>query len=788
MNQEKYSEDTVKTLEERVAKLTRENQELKLVIKRKDEYIVQTQKLAEHYATGKLMQVNHFFFRLKAQLFKGNKEERQEFWGWIKGRIRRTNRTIGEGKKYNPWMVIHGKLQEALSCTNELNQRKASNAAFSDRAEVHMLVKKPDEDICKILSEKYQNFDVIFLAVIDYDFRHQRPQHFATRFAENGYRVFYVNANFVRPDSVKEIADGLYVVDFSNQEHNAVYTMQGQDTLPWMQEKLGNLIYDYAIRDAVVVVDYPNWVYAAEHLRERYGFSVVTDYMDDFTGFLGTAEDFLKDNCVRLLQSSDLVIASSQFLLEVARKYAAPEKICVIRNGTEVEHFYRAVNLPNTYGDRKVVGYYGAVAHWFAWEKVCFLAKNLPECDIVIIGEVTEHRDKLEQYSNIKILGEKKYTELPEHLTYFDVCLIPFDTSTDLIKATNPVKFYEYLSAGKKVVATEIPELMPYRDDYVYMSNDDEEFLAYVKQCLEGTDTLKGKEECIAFARENDWQKRFEKFAEAAGNMVPKVSIIMLTYNNLELNKACINSILNNTAYASYELIVIDNLSTDGTREYLTELDAKGYANVKIILNEENSGFAGGNNLGIREATGDYVLLLNNDTVVTRGWLTNLVKHLEQNEKFGMCGPVTNSIGNEAQIRVDYRGEQEMQQFAYAYTWEHMEETYTDIDRLAMFCTIIRKEVVEKCGGLDEQYKIGMFEDDDYAQAVCQAGYEIGVAEDVFIHHVNNASFKKLDDATYRKIFDENKARYERKWNVKWKMPKYREGVTGDCNNGMEIK
>ena len=57
--------------------------------------------------------------------------------------------------------------------------------------------------------------------------------------------------------------------------------------------------------------------------------------------------------------------------------------------------------------------------------KVCYIAQNMPEADIVIIGEVTEHRDKLEKYKNIKLLGEMKYEDLPKHLAYFDVCLIP---------------------------------------------------------------------------------------------------------------------------------------------------------------------------------------------------------------------------------------------------------------------------------------------------------------------------------------------------------------------------
>ncbi len=810
-NREQELEVRIKELERKLVREQAKTQFLQKVIKQKDEHIAQAQEMAHFYATGKLMAINHFIYRIKGQYFGGSKEDKADFKSWLRGKIKKTNTSIGEGKRFNPWMVLSSKLQEAILCSQQaMNVDKlvadiakeepipviapsVAEEAVSTPAEVvgqETTVENSvvlAEDIKDILQQDYRKYDVIFLSVIDYNFRHQRPQHFAARFADNGHRVFYVNANFVRPDSVTEHSDRLNIVDFRNFDHNAIYTMQGLDTLEWMKEKFNQLIYSQAIRDAVVVVDYPNWVYAAEYMREQYGFSIVTDYMDDFTGFLGTAEAFLKDNCIKLLQTSDLVVTSSQFLLEVALKYTTEEKIRVIRNGTEVDHFYQAVNMERNYGERKVIGYYGAVAHWFAWEKVCYLAKNMPECDVVVIGDVTEHRDKLEKYSNIKLLGEKKYTELPEHLAYFDVCLIPFDTSTDLIKATNPVKFYEYLSAGKKIVATEIPELMPYRDEYVYMSNDDAQFLDYVKLCLEGKDSLKGAEECIAFAKENDWQKRYEAFEEACRARVPMISIIVLTYNNLEYNKKCIRSILNNTAYPNYELIVVDNQSTDGTIEYLKELEKEAHPQLQIIFNQENSGFAGGNNLGIKVSKGDYIMLLNNDTVVTRGWLTNMVKHMTLKQDIGMCGAVTNSIGNEAMIRVQYHNEKELQEFAYQYTFEHMGEEYTDADRLAMFCTLIRKSIIDKVGGLDEQYKVGMFEDDDYAQAVTREGYRLVMTEDVFIHHINNASFKKLEDVVYQKIFQENKAKFEKKWNVKWQMPKYREGVTATCNEGMGV-
>lgn len=775
-------EEQIRALRGEANRINQEFSNVMALLNQKDEYILQTEALCNHFATGKLMQLNHLLFRIKGQLLRGNREERKAFWSWIGGRIHKTNRSIGAGAVYNPWMVLNGKLQEALNCkyrtvSSDLTQIEPNNSGeYRLSAETR-----------RILGQKYDAYDVIMLSVIDYNFRYQRPQHFADRFAANGHRVFYVNANFIRPDTVVEEKDNLYVVDFACNEYNTIYAMDGKASLGWMKEKFASLIEFYAIRDAVIVVDYPNWVYGAEYIREKFGFKIITDYMDDYTGFLGTAEDFLKENCIKLLNISDAVAASSQFLYDVAERYTDSEKIGIIRNGTEVEHFYQAYNREHRAKERKVIGYYGAVAHWFASEKVCHLAKAFTDCDIVIVGEVSEHREQLEKYENIKLLGEKPYKKLPQYLADFDVCLIPFDTSTDLIKATNPVKFYEYLSAGKKVVATEIPELMPFRDEFVYMSNDDVQFEEYVRMCLDGTDTLKTADECVAFARDNDWQSRFEKFAELCVSQVPKVSVVVLTYNNKKMNKDCIESILDKTAYANYELIIVDNHSTDDTVEYLKELQESQHTNVKIIFNEENLGFAGGNNCGMQAASGDYVILLNNDTVVTRGWMTSLVKHLENDKEYAMCNPVTNSIGNESKIVAKYNDKVSLQEFAYGYTAAHMGEEFMEVDRLPLFSTIIRKKVIDEVGMLDDEYKIGMFEDDDFTERVLHAGYGIVIAEDAFVHHINNGSFKKLDDKEYKEVFEANKKRFEQKWDKKWCMPKYRDGVDWDSNKGVSI-
>lgn len=672
----------------------------------------------------------------------------------------------------------------ATQQTKSLAQKNAPAIAYQNtwQARTKIMEDSFDKKLQTILNTNYVNHDLIVLAVIDYDFRYQRPQHFASRYAANGHRVFYINANHFNSNSTDKIQDNLYIVNFHNEEYSAIHLTDWQDQESSLYDQIDHLLNTYCIRDAIVTVDYPNWIYAAKYLRQTYGFKLVADFMDDYTGFLNPAEDLVRKNCELMLQISDKVITSSEFLTNIAKKYC--DNVVIVRNGTDYEHFHHAAS--KHHNDRKIIGYYGAVAEWFDCGKVSYLAKNMPECDIVLIGQVTSGQKQLSRYSNIKMLGEISYLDLPKHLETFDVCLIPFDTSTDLIKATNPVKFYEYLSAGKKIIATEIPELEPFKDKYVYMSNDNQQFLEYVKLCLENNDNLAPDQEKMAFAAQNDWQARYEAFAEACKSSVPKVSIIVLTYNNLRINKLCIDCIIHNTAYPNYELIVVDNLSTDGTREYLRELEQNGFG-IKVILNDSNKGFAAGNNVGIQAAGGDYVLLLNNDTLVTRGWLTALAKHFQNNASLGMCGPVTNSIGNEAKIKVTYHNMMEMYSFAYHYTTEHLNEEFKNPKVLALFCTMIKREVIESCGLLDENYQIGMFEDDDYAEAVKQNGYSLAIAEDSFIHHFEGASFKKLEDETFRSIYERNQKLYEKKWCKKWAQHKKREGITWETNSEVDL-
>jgi GT2 family glycosyltransferase len=242
----------------------------------------------------------------------------------------------------------------------------------------------------------------------------------------------------------------------------------------------------------------------------------------------------------------------------------------------------------------------------------------------------------------------------------------------------------------------------------------------------------------------------------------PKASIIVITYNNLVLTRLCLESVLRNTGYPAYEVIVVDNDSRDGTRQYLESL-ASCHSHVSIILNDDNLGFPKANNQGISRAAGEYIVLLNNDTVVPRAWLSRLLRHLEDPE-VGLVGPGTNSVGNEARLPVSYASWVEMEDFARRRGWDYHRKN-TDIAMLAMFCVAMRRSVYDRVGPLDEQFGVGMFEDDDYSMRVRAAGLRVVCAADVFVHHFGQAACGKLiESGHYDAIYDENRRRYEAKW------------------------
>jgi GT2 family glycosyltransferase len=253
---------------------------------------------------------------------------------------------------------------------------------------------------------------------------------------------------------------------------------------------------------------------------------------------------------------------------------------------------------------------------------------------------------------------------------------------------------------------------------------------------------------------------------QSASTTGPRASVILITHNGLAYTKMCLASLLATPWPARDELIIVDNASTDGTPAYLRDL-MRLNPWVRVVFNECNRGFAAANNQGLAQATGDVLILLNNDTLVAEGWREGLLRWLEDGG-IGLVGPVTNRTCNEAEIDAPYRVYEEFKEFASRRRHAHRDDA-TELPMLAMFCLALRRGVYEQIGALDEQFEVGMFEDDDYALRVRQAGLRVVCAEGVFVHHFGQASLGELCmTGRYDQVLQANRRRFEAKWGIAW--------------------
>jgi GT2 family glycosyltransferase len=276
----------------------------------------------------------------------------------------------------------------------------------------------------------------------------------------------------------------------------------------------------------------------------------------------------------------------------------------------------------------------------------------------------------------------------------------------------------------------------------------------------------------IEFARANTWECRYQVLRDAVRPLYGKAAVIVVSYNNLDYLRRCLETLLAKTERPNFEVIVVDNGSEDSVVEYLQD-SAKREPRLQAILNGENLGFARANNIGIQAASdADYVVLLNDDTVLTRGWLTRLLRHLDD-PAVGLVGPVTNCAANEAQINTGYQALDDLESFAESYCRARVGRAF-DIPMLAMYCVAMRKSLIDQIGLLDERFETGMFEDDDFSLRARRAGFRIVCAEDAFVHHWGRASFSRMDQRQYDRLFDANRKKFEAKWGLQWQPHRYR--------------
>lgn len=239
-----------------------------------------------------------------------------------------------------------------------------------------------------------------------------------------------------------------------------------------------------------------------------------------------------------------------------------------------------------------------------------------------------------------------------------------------------------------------------------------------------------------------------------------RTSIIIPTHNAIHLLQRTVSAIRLHTDEneTPYELIVVDNGSTDGTCEWCVK------ERINLISLPVNTGFPVACNKGMRIASGDYLLLLNNDVIVSRGWLSGMLRALNSSSDVGMAGPVTNYASGKQQVGYAV-SESQFHGIAAAIRREQQGRTEPTL-RLVGFCMLFKRELYERIGELDERFAPGHYEDDDYCLRARMNGFGLLMCHDVLVYHQGSASFKRGNPEELQALIARNRGLFVEKWQI----------------------
>jgi GT2 family glycosyltransferase len=232
----------------------------------------------------------------------------------------------------------------------------------------------------------------------------------------------------------------------------------------------------------------------------------------------------------------------------------------------------------------------------------------------------------------------------------------------------------------------------------------------------------------------------------------PSLSLVILSYGcYTETTGPCLQTLLAEQAAlatqgraSEVELVLVDNGSPDDAAKQCARV-AAGRTDLRWLPLTNNLGFGGGMNAGVAASSGEWVCLVNSDTLFPVGALSALLNTLARcGPAIGMVGPVTNAAGNGQCLRLPGRSMEEIVAIGSAEMAAAPTNLLAPTYRSDFFCVAVRRTIWEQLGGLDPAFGKGYYEDFDFSLRLRQAGFEQVIAEDVFIAHVGSASFASL--------------------------------------------
>ena len=358
-----------------------------------------------------------------------------------------------------------------------------------------------------ILSSDYDRI-IIWKSTFGWDVPlFQRPQHISINLAKQNCLVFYeVTKMTDKVNNIKKLFNNLYLINFNNLAIKKL-----------LFSKLKEIN-----KPKYIQIYSTDFTMSLEELKQyiNNGFKIIYEYIDDLSPEIVGVKQLPKNQADKynyMLKDTEnifVIVTASEIEKDVLQK-RGNEKLAFSCNGVNIEHFK---NIDKNFifdeefknilkMNKPIIGYYGALASWFDYNLIKYLAKKRPEYNVVLFG--VKYDDSLEksninEYSNIFFLGSKNYNILQNYASKFNVCTIPF-LINDITKATSPLKLFEYMALGKPIVTTAMTECKKYKS--VFISDNYDEFVSLIDDAINIKDSeyfnLLEKE-----ALENTWYEK----------------------------------------------------------------------------------------------------------------------------------------------------------------------------------------------------------------------------------------------------------------------------------------
>jgi glycosyltransferase involved in cell wall biosynthesis len=373
-----------------------------------------------------------------------------------------------------------------------------------------------------------------FFPLADWHARMQRSQQLAKALADLGHFCIYINPHLGLEYPSPPIASteprisvlhpGIFELHIRLPAEHAIDSRCLQ--MPEAARVLTAVravVNELEICNAIQIVSLPVWFDVVRTLRDQYGFPFVYDCHDYLPGFERLAREIVEAEPA-LINHCDQIVFSAQYLMEihVARAPSIKSKALLLRNANHPEDFVLSADKQAPQA-RAHVGYVGSLDHWFDLELLANTAAKRPDFDFVLAGRVEDNRIRyLARFPNVRFTGEIPYAAVPKLLHKCDAAIIPF-RRTPLTLATNPIKLYEYLSAGLPIVSTRLPEVELY-SRLLYIADTQEQFVSFLSAAVcERNSRI--REQRIAAGRAESWRSRahmllnrVERLGPMAGN------------------------------------------------------------------------------------------------------------------------------------------------------------------------------------------------------------------------------------------------------------------------------